>query len=127
MNNAAFTFLAWAAFSLLCGCVQSPLPVAAKPEANVNPLAAEVPAPSPRRIIGRILSVDSTRGFAFVELHVDVPKGAAVPETVLISRTLDLRETGRLRVSRYLRGRTLGTTIVAGNPSVDDEVVWLAQ
>jgi hypothetical protein len=37
-----------------------------------------------------------------------------------------LRETGRVRASRYVRGRTLGTTLVAGQPSLGDEVVWLA-
>jgi hypothetical protein len=30
-----------------------------------------------------------------------------------------------LAVTRYLRGRTLGVTILAGDPAVDDEVVWL--
>jgi len=44
----------------------------------------------------------------------------------LIVRTLELRETGRLRVSRYLRGRTLGTDIFAGQPHPGDEVVWQA-
>jgi len=35
-------------------------------------------------------------------------------------------ETARLRASRYLRGRTLGTKILTGQPAPGDEVVWLA-
>jgi len=96
--------------------------------APVVPAAAplEPLTPSPRLIVGRILDVDRSRGFAFVDLAGDAPAAALADGTELIVRTLALRETGRIRVSRYLRGRTLGATIVAGQPAPGDEVVWLA-
>jgi hypothetical protein len=77
---------------------------------------AETLAPSPRLI----------PGFAFVELAADSPNAALANGTELVARTLELRETARLRVSRFVRGRTLGVTIVSGQPSAGDEVVWLA-
>ncbi len=83
-------------------------------------------APSPRLIVGRILAVEPADGFAYVELATDAPVNALADGNELIARTLDLRETGRLRASRYVRGRTLGTKIIAGQPSPGDEVVWLA-
>lgn len=83
-------------------------------------------APSPRLIVGRITAVDTTRGFAFVELAAEAPAIALVADTELIARTLDLQETARLHASRYLRGRMLGTTVARGQPRVGDEVVWLA-
>lgn len=83
-------------------------------------------APSPRLIVGRITAVDLGRGFAFVELAAEAPAIALVADSELIARTLDLHETARLRSSRYLRGRTLGTTVVRGRPQIGDEVVWLA-
>jgi hypothetical protein len=46
--------------------------------------------------------------------------------TELIVRTPALQITARLRTSRYVRGRTLGTKIVEGQPSPGDEVVWVA-
>ena len=83
-------------------------------------------APSPRLILGRIIAVDTAQHFAFVELAADAPAAAQQEGAELISRSLELRESGRLRVSRYLRGRTLGTTILKGQPATGDEVVWLA-
>ena len=83
-------------------------------------------APSPRLIVGRIIAVDPAQGFAFVDLAADAPAAAVVEGTELVARTLDLRETARVRASRYVRGRTLGTKIVGGQPSPGDEVVWLA-
>jgi len=82
--------------------------------------------PSPRLIVGRIVGLDLARRFAFVELSTDAPIAALAEGRELITRTLGLQETARLRVSRQLRGRTLGTTIVSGQPAPDDEVVWLA-
>ena len=82
--------------------------------------------PSPRLIVGRVIAIDAEHRFAFVELATDAPAGATADGTELIARTLELRETARLHASRYVRGRTLGTNIVAGQPSPGDEVVWLA-
>ena len=98
----------------------------AAPSARPAAAAVEPLAPSPRLIVGRIIAVDRAQGFAFVELGTDAPKSALADGTELIARTLELRETARLRASRYVRGRTLGTRIVAGQPSPGDEVVWLA-
>lgn len=89
-------------------------------------LSAEALAPSPRLIVGRIIALDPLPGFAFVELAADSPNAALASGTELVARTLELHETARLRVSRFVRGRTLGVTIVSGQPSPGDEVVWLA-
>jgi hypothetical protein len=89
--------------------------------AQLEPLA-----PSPRLIVGRILAIDPDRSFALVDLASDAPAAALVEGAELVARTFELRETSRLRVSRYHRGHTLGTTIAAGQPSVGEEVVWLA-
>jgi hypothetical protein len=96
------------------------------PPVSSAPLAAGALVPSPRLIVGRILAVDLAQRFAFVELATDAPNAALVAGTELAVRTLELRDTGRVQVSPYLRGRTLGTKIVGGQPSPGDEVVWLA-
>jgi hypothetical protein len=120
MPFAARSLLALAAFCWLCGCRTESPSVASAPPA-VTPLT-----PSPRLIVGRLLATDAAQGFAFVELAPDAPAAALIEGSELIARTLDLRETGRVRVSRYQRGRTLGATIVSGQPAAGDEVVWLA-
>jgi hypothetical protein len=89
-------------------------------------LGADALVPSSRLIVGRIVGLDLDRRFAFVELAADAPTPALAEGNEWITRTLDLRETGRVRVSRQVRGRTVGTTIVAGQPAPNDEVVWLA-
>ena len=91
-----------------------------------QPLAAGALLPSARLIVGRVLAVEAELGFAFVDLATDAPSAALIAGTELTVRTLDLRETARLQVSAYNRGRTLGTKIIAGQPSPGDEVVWLA-
>jgi hypothetical protein len=96
------------------------------PAASAPVLAAGALVPSPRLIVGRIVAVDSAQRFAFVELATDAPSAALIAGTELAARTLELRETGRIQVSPYLRGRTLGAKIVGGQPSPGDEVVWLA-
>lgn len=89
-------------------------------------LSGNVLLPSPRLLVGRVVAVDAERKFAFVELAGEAPAGALVDGTELIARTIDLRETARIAASRYIRGRTLGTNILAGQPTPGDEVVWLA-
>jgi hypothetical protein len=122
---AALAFAPLAVILLLTGCRHSS-PSRSTPSLRHPALAADALMPSPRLIIGRIVAVDTTQGFAFVELASDAPAGALVDGTELIARAADLRETARLRSSRYVRGRTLGTKIVDGQPSPSDEVVWLA-
>ncbi len=80
--------------------------------------------PSPNRLVGRILAVDAAHGLAFVDLAVAPPAAALADGAPLVARTDDLRETARLRASRYLRGRTLGANIVSGQPAPGDEVVF---
>jgi hypothetical protein len=89
-------------------------------------LAEGALVPSPRLIVGRVIAVDAARGFVMVELASDAPAGAATDGAELMTRTADLRETGRLRASKFARGRTLGTQLVAGQSAPGDEVVWLA-
>lgn len=91
-----------------------------------SPLAAGALVPSPRLVVGRVVAIDAERRLAFVELASDAPAGAMTEGADLLVRTLELHETARLHASRYVRGRTLGTHIVAGQPSPGDEVVWLA-
>jgi len=140
MNLTAASAVSLAAILSLTACrsrlarpdapAAAPPPAAAAPARtapSVLPSAADTSlAPSPRLIVGRITAVDTARGFAFVELASEAPAVALVADTELIARTLDLRETARLRASRYLRGRMLGTTVAQGRPRIGDEVVWLA-
>lgn len=77
--------------------------------------------------MGRVIALDPERALAFVHLAADSPPSALAEGTELIVRDpAGLRETGRLAASRYVRGRTLGTTITAGRPAVGHEVVWTA-
>jgi hypothetical protein len=118
MTPTARLLLPLAVISFFAGCRHA-VP-------SLPPLPADALAPSPRLIIGRIIAVDLAQKFAFVELASDSPAAALTDGTELIARTLELRETARLRASRYVRGRTLGTRIIGGQPSPGDEVVWLA-
>jgi hypothetical protein len=107
------------------GCRHAPSPKAAASPAPPA-LGADALLPSPRLIVGRIIAVDSAQGFAFVDLATDAPAPALANGTELFARTVGLQNTARLRTSRYVRGRTLGTKIVDGQPSPGDEVVWVA-
>lgn len=122
----AAQLLPWCAAILLFGGCRLFAPRADSARNAPHPLAEGALLPSPRLIVGRILAVDAERRFAFVELAADAPAGAATEGADLLTRTLELRETARLHASRHLRGRTLGTRIVSGQPSPGDEVVWLA-
>ena len=89
-------------------------------------MAADALFPSPRLLVGRVIAIDREQSLVFVELAADAPADALKEGTELIARTLALAETGRIQASRYLRGRTLGATILRGQPAPGDEVVWLA-
>jgi hypothetical protein len=116
----AVIFLAGAC-SRFAPLTPTPLP----PRAG-DPLPPDALQPSPNRLVGRVLAVDLPNGFVIVDLAGDPPAAALADGAELIVRTDDLHETARLRVSRYLRGRTLGTTLVSGRPSPREEVVWHA-
>ena len=120
VSGRAIWHVAPLAFVLCVAACRTPAPTPS------GPLAAEALVPSPRLIVGRIVAVETAQKFAFVELAADAPSAALVAGTELIVRTLELRETGRIQASAYVRGRTLGTKIIGGQPSPGDEVVWLA-
>lgn len=101
-------------------------PLASAPSSQPFTLSADALLPSPRLIVGRVVAVEPERGFVFVALAPDAPAAALEPDSVLLVRTVDLKETARVRVSPYLRSRTLGTRIVSGQASSGDEVVWQA-
>ncbi|MEO7347031.1 MAG: hypothetical protein ABIZ49_08405 [Opitutaceae bacterium] len=121
-------WLGWQFFFAVLFAGLSACSSASKPAKTIapSPLSSTSLAPSPHLIVGRVLAVDVALGSAIIDLASDAPPAALVEAVELLTRTLDLRSTGRLRTSRYLRGRTLGTTILSGEPSPGDEVVWLA-
>ncbi|MDP3071329.1 MAG: hypothetical protein Q8N18_13650 [Opitutaceae bacterium] len=119
MKIAATVVAPLAAILFLSGCRVMP--------AKSAPILAEgALIPSPRLIIGRVAMIEAGRGIVIVELSADAPTGATAEGAELMTRTADLRETARLHASRYLRGRSLGTQLVSGQPGPGDEVVWLA-
>jgi len=114
-----------AVFCVLTAC-QHPAPDVGPASAPTTLVAApgSMPLqPSPNKLVGRILAIDAARGFAFVNLTAEPPPAALADGAELVARNDDLHETARLRTSRYLRGHTLGTTIVSGQPAPGNEVV----
>lgn len=99
-------------------------PLTPGPRAPATPLPAGALLPSQNLLVGRVLAVDPPRGFVFVDLASAAPAAALADGAELVARTDDLRETARLRASRYVRGRTLGAKIVSGQPAPGNEVVW---
>ncbi|MDO8540899.1 MAG: hypothetical protein Q7S40_10730 [Opitutaceae bacterium] len=128
MNTTArlLTLLAVSVFAYGCQHIRIVRRSSPPRAATATPAATRTFSPSPRLIVGRVLAVDPARGFAFVDLGSDAPPAALAEGTELTSRTLDLRDTAQLRASRQLRGRTLGATVISGQPSPGDEVVWHA-
>ena len=119
-----------AVISCLAGCGRiaplTPTPVVWRgdPPPPPPPLPPDALRTSPHRLVGRVLAIDRERGFAIIDLFSDAPASALQAGAELLTRTDDLRETGQLRASRYLRTRTLGTDIVSGQPSPGNEVVF---
>jgi hypothetical protein len=133
MTTAATLLLGLAAVLFLGGCrhirfTRGPAaaPTSAPAAVATLPPATRTLAPSPRLIVGRVLAVDPPRGFAVVELASDAPPASLAEGAELTTRTAELRETAQVRASRHLRGRTLGTTVISGQPTPGDEVVWEA-
>lgn len=117
MNIAARALVALAAISFFSGCN-----ITLPDYRRTN----EALAPSPRLIVGRVVAVDPARGYAFIELTADAPPSASAEGNELVVRTADLKETARLRASRQLRARTLGTHVMSGSPGIGEEVIWIA-
>ena len=112
---------------LVAACRHLPAPDHSSPggsNAATGPLPTGALLPSQNLLVGRVHAVDAARGFAMVELDSAAPAAALADGAEMVARTDDLRETARLRVSRYVRGRTLGTKIVSGQPAPGNEVVW---
>jgi hypothetical protein len=124
MSPIARLLLLLAVTTCVTGCRNILAP--SMPASAAPVLGADALIPSARLVVGRIIAVDDAQRFAFVELAPDAPNAALIAGTQLLSRSLELRNTGHIQVSSYLRGQTLGTKIVGGQPSPGDEVVWLA-
>jgi len=102
----------------------APLTPTPRPRSADEALPPDALRPSPNLLVGRVLAIDRSRGFAIVELAASPPPAALADGAELITRTDALLETARVRTSRYTRGRMLGTRIVSGQPSPGDEVVF---
>jgi hypothetical protein len=96
---------------LLTGCAT---PRAALPEEPDDPFLLP-----PEIRVGYIAEVDAEAGIAIVRLHSASIRAPAD----LISRNEAMVVTARLETTRFQRGRSLGTRILAGLPNVGDEVV----
>lgn len=93
-----------------------------KPDA---PADASRTVPGPVQVLGRVIAVDMRTLSVIIDLapYVSLPGDFATRP--LITRRDDLQPTARLQSSPYLRGHTLGTRLVAGQPQIGDEVVFL--
>ena len=120
MSHTARVLLSLAVFFLFAGCRSQPLAPAPPPHVPLSITA------SPNQIVGRVLSIDANLGFAIIDLAPAAPAAALQTGARLSARTDDLRPTARLQVSRHRSGRTLGTVITDGQPSVGDEVIFRA-
>jgi hypothetical protein len=80
--------------------------------------------PGPVQVVGRIIAVDSRSLSVIVELAPYAVMPPSYNGSILIARLDDLRPVARLQASAYIRGRTLGTRLLAGNPQVGNEVVF---
>ncbi len=125
MTLAARLLTLLAAIFLTGACSHiAPLTPTPRPLRPDDPLPTDALHASPNRLVGRVLATDAVQRFAFIDLAGSAPAPALVEGAELMVRTDDLRETGRLRAARYVRGRTLATTIISGQPSPGDEVVF---
>ncbi|HSI07766.1 MAG: hypothetical protein ACAH89_01135 [Rariglobus sp.] len=98
--------------------------IAEKDKPTATPAAAGPVTPGPVQVLGRVIAVDQRTLSVIVELGPYVELPADFATRPLIARRDDLQPTARLQSSPYLRGRTLGTRLVAGQPQVGDEVIF---
>ena len=124
--------LPFAVCLLLAGCTTARRPAGGPPPPAATSSPRPVRAtglppptlqPSLMQLVGRVLAVDATTGTVIVDVYpfADFPPGP--PGRVLVTRTADLKPTGRLDTSAYQRGQILGTHLHDGQPQVGDEVV----
>jgi hypothetical protein len=130
MKHAALLLPLLAAFFFLffAGCRSTQVGRVVPNAPSHAPSAADAVhyAASPHKIVGYILAIDEPRDFAVIDLTADPLPAELRDGTALIVRTRDLHKTARLSASRFLRGRTLGATILSGLPAVGEEVVLAA-
>ncbi len=81
--------------------------------------------PGPVQVLGRVIAVDMRTLSVIVDLAPYIVLPGDFATRALIARRDNLQPTARLQSSSYLRGRTLGTRLTAGQPQVGDEVVFL--
>ena len=91
-----------------------------------SPAAPRAITASANQIVGRVLAVDATLGFAIIEVAASAPPAAHRPDALLKTRTDDLRPTAQLRSRGYKSTRTLGSFIIDGQPNLRDEVIYRA-
>jgi len=114
---------------LLAGCItRKPKPAAdaggvEEPAQSAQPAQPARTVPGPVQVVGRVTAVDLRTLAVVVEIAPYAVIPPAFGSRILISRKDDLQPTARLKASPYLRGRTLGTRLLAGQPQVGDEVV----
>jgi len=119
--------LALALCALLIGGCASP---GAKPGAKGGEPSAASAAqatrtvPGPVQVVGRIIAIDLRSLTVVVELGPYATLPPDYGSRALIARHDDLQPTARLQATPYLRGRVLGTRLVAGKPQINDEVVF---
>ncbi len=118
MPNTARALPLLAVFFLLTGCQSTNV---APAESPATPRAITASA---NLIVGRVLAIDATLGFAIIEVAASAPRAALLPDALLTTRTDDLRPTAQLRSRGYASGRTLGTFIINGQPNLRDEVIF---
>jgi len=107
---------------LLGGCAslgrKAPADMGLASKLNANTTTA-----SSALVVGRIITIDPVSLSVLVEVGPFVVLPPDFATRILITRTDDLRPTARLQSSSYIRGRILGTRLIAGVPHVGDEVV----
>jgi len=74
-------------------------------------------------VVGRVIAIEPSSKSVLVEMGAFTVLPPDFATRILITRTDDLRPTARLQSSSFIRGRILGTRLIAGAPHVGDEVM----
>lgn len=107
---------------LLAGCAS--LGRKAPSDSGLTPkVSATTTTASSTLVVGRIITIDPSSKSVLVEVGSFTVLPPDFATRILIARTDDLKPTARLQSSAYLRGRILGTRLIAGSPQLGDEVV----
>jgi hypothetical protein len=110
---------------LLAGCFTRGIKPDAKGDGGLaTPSQSARTIPGPVQVAGRVAAVDLRSLTVIVELAPYTAMPGNFNGSTLIARRDDLKPTARLQASPYLRGRTFGARLLAGQPQVGDEVVF---